>query len=130
MSTMTSLVESIQQLPAGLTLVELMMQHPQLARRTAQRWISRLIDEGKIIAHGEGRARRYFSVISTATSTATYAADEGTFPGHIGLSVDSRDILAYVDQPLEARKPVGYQRDFLETYVPNRTWYLSESLRR
>ena len=126
MSTITSLVESIQQSPAGLTLADLMTQHPQLARRTAQRWISRLIDEGKIIAHGEGRARRYFSV----TSTATYAADEGTFPGHIGLSVDSRDILAYVDQPLEARKPVGYQRDFLETYVPNRTWYLSESLRR
>lgn len=126
MSTISSLYESIQQSPSGLTLAELMTQHPQMARRTAQRWISRLIDEGKIVAHGEGRARRYFSV----TSIATYSADANTFPGHIGLSADSRDILAYVDQPLEARKPVGYQRDFLEAYVPNQTWYLSESLRR
>jgi predicted ArsR family transcriptional regulator len=36
----------------------------------------------------------------------------------------------YFDQPPEARKPVGYQRDFLETYRPNHTGYLSESLRR
>lgn len=28
------------------------------------------------------------------------------------------------------RKPVGYQRDFLESYQPNRTWYLPEPLRR
>ena len=42
----------------------------------------------------------------------------------------SQDILAYVDQPPEARKPVAYQRDFLNAYRPNETWYLSESLRR
>ncbi len=46
------------------------------------------------------------------------------------MSDDSRDILAYVDQALEARKPVGYQRDFLDAYHPNRTWYLPESVRR
>ncbi|MDO8769022.1 MAG: hypothetical protein Q7K57_10015 [Burkholderiaceae bacterium] len=51
-------------------------------------------------------------------------------PPHIPLSPDSRDILAYIDQPLAARKPVGYQRDFLDAYQPNVTWYLSESLRR
>ena len=55
---------------------------------------------------------------------------EGAFPGYIPLSADSRDILAYIDQPLEARKPVGYQRDFLDTYQPNRTWYLPAPLRR
>ena len=46
------------------------------------------------------------------------------------LSADSQDILAYVDQPLQARKPVGYQRDFLEAYQPNGSAYLSEPLRR
>lgn len=43
------------------------------------------------------------------------------FPRYVPLSADSRDILAYVDQPLELRKPVGYQRDFLDAYQPNRT---------
>ena len=46
------------------------------------------------------------------------------------LSADSREILAYVNRPLEARKPIGYQREFLDDYQPNRTWYLSEPLRR
>ena len=32
--------------------------------------------------------------------------------------------------PLEARKPIGYQREFLDDYQPNQTWYLSEPLRR
>ena len=52
------------------------------------------------------------------------------FPPTIALSADSQDILAYIDQPLLARKPVGYQHEFLAAYRPNRTWYLSESLRR
>jgi len=51
-------------------------------------------------------------------------------PAFFPLSADSQDILAYIDQPPEARKPMGYQRDFLDAYRPNETWYLSESLRR
>jgi fido (protein-threonine AMPylation protein) len=52
------------------------------------------------------------------------------FPSHIPLSADSQDILAYIDQPVSVRKPVGYQPDFLEAYRPNQTWYLSAPLRR
>jgi Fic family protein len=35
-----------------------------------------------------------------------------------------------INQPISARKPVGYQRDFLDNYHPNKTWYLSKSLRK
>jgi fido (protein-threonine AMPylation protein) len=109
-------------------LAELLAQHPDVARRTAQRWISQLIDGGQVTAIGEGRARRYLAV-RTAAIAAT-ATQEDRFPSHIPLSADSRDIVAYIDQPPEARKPVGYQRDFLDFYRPNVTWYLSETLRR
>jgi len=34
--------------------------------------------------------------------------DRPSFPSFIPLSADSQDILAYIDQPPEARKPVGY----------------------
>ena len=64
-----------------------------------------------------------------AALNASVTEQDG-FPSYIPLSADSRDILAYVDQALEARKPVGYQRDFLDTYEPNQTWYLPEPLRR
>ena len=46
------------------------------------------------------------------------------------MSADSQDVLAYVDQPLEARKPVGYDREFLHAYQPNETSYLHSALRR
>jgi fido (protein-threonine AMPylation protein) len=109
-------------------LSELLAQHPGLARRTAQRWISRWISENQIVASGAGRARRYQSVRSATVEFAVSEPDR--FAPQIPLSADSRDILAYIDQTLSARKPVGYQRDFLADYQPNKSWYLSAPLRR
>ncbi|MDP2751747.1 MAG: Fic family protein [Rhodocyclaceae bacterium] len=127
MPTLTDLLQSIQEAPVGLSLIDLLGKHRDLARRTAQRWISQLIEEGRIVAVGKGRARRYRAV---RTDEMSFLAEKNVFPRHIPLSADSVDVLAYVDQPTEARKPVGYQRDFVEAYQPNRTWYLSEPLRR
>ena len=126
MASITALLESIQTSASGLTLAELLVRHPGIPRRTAQRWIQQLIRNGGLQATGQGRARRYLA------SAQLVAADnlDGAFPGFIPLSADSRDILAYIDQRLEARKPVGYQQDFLDAYEPDRTWYLSEPLRR
>lgn len=129
MPAIAELLKNIQETTAGVTLAELLAQHPDVARRTAQRWISHLVDAGQAIAIGKGRARRYLAA-KTAIITAASATEPDIFPAYIPLSADSRDILAYVDQPLGARKPVGYQRDFLDTYRPNVTGYLSESLRR
>ena len=123
------LFHSIQASANGLTLAELMTVRPGIARRTAQRLIAKLIQSGKINASGEGRARRYFST-ATQFGAGKQTTNGDIFPSGIPLSADSQDILTYIDQPPEARKPVGYQRDFLEAYRPNETWYLSESLRR
>jgi len=127
MPSSTEILNSIQASGNGLTLTELLAKHPDIARRTAQRLIAKLIENGQISAQGEGRARRYFG---TAIRAETSALDNDSFPSFIPLSADSRDILAYINQPPEARKPVGYQRDFLDTYQPNDTSYLPESLRR
>ena len=129
MSATTDLLDSLRASEGGSTLTELLTRHPDIARRTAQRMIAKLIESGQVTAQGEGRARRYFAAGAQA-GTGTPAARADGFPPSIPLSADSQDILAYVDQPPEARKPVGYQRDFLDAYRPNETWYLSESLRR
>jgi len=47
----------------------------------------------------------------------------------IPLSPESRIIRNLVRLPLIQRKPVAYQRSFLEEYEPGITFYLSESLR-
>ncbi len=129
MSSITDLLNSIQTTEDGVTLADLLTAHPEIARRTAQRLIAKLIESGKVAARGEGRARRYFCP-ATQSSRGAQAAKIDSFPSFIPLSADSQDILAYINQPHEARKPVGYQRDFLDAYRPNETWYLSESLRR
>lgn len=129
MSSASDLLNILQSSESGLTLTELLVQRPGIARRTAQRWIATLIANGQITAIGEGRARRYV-VGRSHLDTHLGGAKTDEFPSYIPLSADSLDILAYVNQAVGARKPVGYQRDFLDTYRPNETWYLSESLRR
>ena len=128
MTTSAVLLKSIQSSPTGLTLAGLLAQYPDLARRTVQRWLSQWVQQGEITASGEGRARRYAA--SALLDSAGVMALTDRVPSQIPLSADSRDIMAYVDQPLQARKPVGYQRDFLESYQPNVSGYLPESLRR
>ena len=129
---MNSLLNMLQEYESGLTLAEILTKNPSFQRRTVQRWISQFIQNGQIRALGNGRARRYFPVktetMAEMTTSLTHKPD--IFPSYIPLSADSRDILDYIDQPLELRKPVGYQREFLEAYEPNKTWYLSESIRR
>lgn len=129
MSSTTNLLNSIRASENGVTLAELLSEYPSIARRTAQRLIARLIESDQVSARGEGRARRYFGS-SAAVDTHALSTTTDNFPRFIPLSADSKDILAYIDQPPEARKPVGYQRDFLDAYRPNETGYLSESLRR
>lgn len=129
MTSTTHLLNSIGATERGLTLAELLAEHPALARRTAQRMVAQLIESGQVAARGAGRARRYVRSVAPL-STGERAVQGSGFPRFIPLSADSQDILAYIDQPASARKPVGYQRDFLDAYRPGETWYLSASLRR
>ena len=105
MSSTTDLLNSIQASQSGLTLAELLAGHPDIARRTAQRLIAKLIESGQVKALGEGRARRYFSV-GAPSGTTTLVARVDIFPSFIPLSADSQDILAYIDQPPAVRGTV------------------------
>ena len=129
MKSATDLKTSIQESANGITLAELLAHHPGIARRTAQRLIARLIESELVIARGEGRARRYFAAGTEVTVDELIGGDE-MFPDFIPVSADSQDVLTYIEQPQKARKPVGYQKDFLDSYRPNETGYLSDSLRR
>jgi Fic/DOC family len=142
----TDLLHRIQANPAGLSLPEILAHDPELVRRTVQRWLGQWVASGLILPQGEARARRYLPAtpavaISNVASYAVLQNPDATFEltpmvsesgwtRRIALSPDSRDILAYVQQPLHARKPVGYQREFLDAYEPNVSAYLSEPLRR
>jgi hypothetical protein len=129
MLSTTELLNSINSSANGMSMSELMAMYPDIARRSAQRQVAKLVEHGQIISQGEGRARRYFGV-DTPQEVDVQENKPDDFPTFIPVSADSQDILSYLNQPLEARHPVGYQRDLLDSYEPNKTGYLSESLRR
>ena len=112
-------LQSLRDEPAGLTLSGLLERQPNVARRTAQRWLARLVQEGSVTAVGEGRARRY------VLAEQEPADDSGRIP----LTTASQEVLAYVEQPVPARDPVGYREEFLLDYHPNETFYLPAPLR-
>ena len=122
MSTPADLIDALASSAFGLTLAELLALRPDVSRRTAQRWIQQFLGDGRLQAQGAGRARRY-RVLTPATGPQTTTPPP--WVGAIPLSADSSDVLAYISQPVQARKPVGYQRDFLDAYQPNTSAYLS-----
>ncbi|NCD26770.1 MAG: Fic family protein, partial [Deltaproteobacteria bacterium] len=99
--------------------------------RTVQRWLAELAACGAVTMSGRGRATVYGLAAATAPDAMLaepVAAYDAT--GGIALSEEGREILAYVRRPRSGRTPVGYERSFLDDYVPNATWYLSETTRR
>ena len=104
MSSIADLLNSLRESGGGLTLTDVLSRHPRFAKRTVQRHIAKFIKTGQITALGEGRARRYFVVGREPRHDAPAKASE-SFPSSIPLSADARDLLAYIDQPLDTRKP-------------------------
>ncbi|MBW2612102.1 MAG: Fic family protein [Deltaproteobacteria bacterium] len=91
-------------------------------RRTLQRRLARLEKAGRILITGAGRNTRYLPITLAEKLTKTQ--------GGIHLSVDAQAVLNQVTRPLSFRKPVGYRREFIDSYYPNVTWFLPETLRK
>jgi hypothetical protein len=68
-------------------------------------------------------------VIPAAASLCGKGLLEADAEIYLSVSPEGGIIRDLVRQPLIRRKPVGYQRSFLEDYQPGVTFYLSESLR-
>ncbi|MDD2744444.1 MAG: Fic family protein [Rhodocyclaceae bacterium] len=130
----------IARYPEGIGVDALLTQMSNnTSRRTLQRRLNNLVQDQRIVCIGKGPATRYV----LAAVTAPYIAPEiatnhliqspraaylAHIPG-ITLSVEGIDIRAHISQPREKRTPVGYNMAFLESYYPNYTFYLPETLR-
>ena len=95
-------------------------------RRTLQYRLRQLVTNGLLKMDGSGRWARYrLAANDDATANEQDDQDRG-YGDLIALSDDARAIRDYVQQPVAARKPVGYSQDFLDRYQPNTTFYLGE----
>ena len=105
----------------------------QLPRRTLQHRLKFLVDSGRLVREGRGRWARY-RVQPVATATGQPAGR--SLPAailaraEVPYSNDALAVLGYLNTPVEARQPTGFNRAFLDSYRPNESSYLSAAQRR
>jgi hypothetical protein len=120
--------------PEGASLEEIRLALPRgLPHRTLQRRLALLVKQKKLIVQGRGRASRYRlpAVVSEGTGFAVGRATvQGRGELRIPLSPEGEAIEKTVREPLQNRQPVGYNREFLDAYRPNETYYLSAETRQ
>jgi hypothetical protein len=123
-STIIDIIENSEK-PLGREDILALFPGPdKISSRTLIRRLNDLVSAGQIVAEGQARSRVYRSVSKQFQSRRQSASASLSLPGGVPVAEDGRDVLAYVTQPLAARQPVAYDRSFLDTYVPNQTWYL------
>lgn len=127
------IVSLVGRFPQGVTVREIRSNLPfSLTLRTLQRRLEDLEDEGRIRSSGSRRGKRYFPL---AENRGRLNETPGDFSKldlsgeGIPLSGSARKIRNAVIAPLSARSPVGYDPGFLNSYVPNETFYLSPGTR-
>ncbi|MFT3704359.1 MAG: Fic family protein [Agriterribacter sp.] len=88
--------------------------------RTLLRRLEILIAGGEVSVIKAGRSTRYFLMKPPLPVNLT---NQDT---PLPLSAASKSILEQVTKPIEHRMPVGYHREFLENYIPNKDSYLNQ----
>ncbi len=119
------ILEIVARFPKGASVEEILIGiNPQPPRRTLQHRLSMLVKNGRLVAEGRTKGRKY----RLPSSSALVAAKQGKtgFPLSDAALAVQREVL----RPLRERKYVSYNRDFLDRYRPNVTQYLSESLKQ
>ncbi len=132
-------LRALNHLPDGGGLDEITQHLEQpVSRRTLQRRLSMLVDQGLIVAQGQGPARRYQLRQPTQEPVQAPALSTESIPAptpkpaepEIALSAAGLAIQQSVRAPIQQRHPVGYNREFLDHYQPNRTFYLPLAMRQ
>lgn len=104
-------------------------------RRTLQYRLKSLVDSNRLTIVGAGRWTRYHlrQQVSLAahlvSGAATGSARIAVLPVLPALSSAGAEIREYVQQPPAGRQPVSYDRAFLDSYRPDKTFYLSQEER-
>lgn len=93
--------------------------------KTLQRRLASLADAGRILKKGEKKATKYYPA---EVSQKENNGHTGT-TAHEIFSAKSQNILKFLDAPLYTREKMPYNRDFLDSYVPNKTAYVPKILR-
>lgn len=135
-NSLQAIVDVVKRRPEGITAPEIAdALDAALPRRTLQYRLKALVDDQRLARRGTGRWARYRvpRVIDLSvpkmSGEAVGSMDLVRLSVVFALSEAGEDIRARIRQPLTSREPVGYDRDFLASYRPNQTFFLSDEER-
>ena len=94
--------------------------------KTLQRRLVSLSDDGLIVKMGEKKARKYYPFNVSNKKNNGHLTDN---TNQI-FSPESQKTLKFLDTLPHARPKKSYNRDFLDSYVPNKTAYVPEMVRK
>lgn len=127
------ILEKIAASPSGVGKNELLaMLGKTASARTVARRLAEHVSAKRLVTVGNARALRY--LVPPMTGTADLVSSQAQVSGegevYVPISNDARQVRDYVRKPVMLRRPVGYRGEFLERYVPNKTSYLPNALRK
>ena len=105
----------------------------KLPRRTLQRRLAWLVEQNRLAVEGRARGSRYRLPVITVEAPGVAAGRsraEARSEVYIPISPEGEPIKKAIREPLQNRQPVGYNREFLDAYRPNDTFYLSAETRQ
>lgn len=95
-------------------------------RKAILRVLRKEVEKGRLIAYGKTKGRSYGRPVTDIPASTVHEAPGRYGTDSISFSPQSLKLAREITRPVKERKPVGYNREFLESYVPNKTSYLSE----
>ena len=127
-----AVVHTVARFPEGASLEEI--HHAlelKLPRRTLQRRLAQLVGQKRLTAAGHGRASRYrVPSVEISAVSGRSAEQSADLTIYIPVSLEGEGVRQAVRAPMQNRRPVGYNRAFIDTYKPNQTFYLSREIRQ
>jgi Fic/DOC family len=124
------ILEIVKRFPQGASLDDILSALiSPLPKRSVQRYLTFLITKNRLNASGKARSRRYHLPSLESSEIVLSQNIPLDTENLIPLSPIALSIQANVRQVIQARRPIGYNREFLNKYRPNETFYLSENMR-
>ncbi len=118
---LTAIEEAARPYPEGVTAQQIAKAlKPSVPLRTLQNRLKHLVDQKRLVQEGSRRWTKYRIPVAPEPTEAVVAGEQP-----IPVSRAGAEIQKYLRQPIQSRKPAGYNREFLNSYRPNVSAYLS-----
>ena len=124
-----AVLQAVDRFPEGASIEDIGGAiEVKLPRRTLQRRLALLVEQKRLTVEGRARGSRYRLPAITIAEEAEKPEPRGET--YIPISPEGEAVKQAVRQPIQNRRPVGYNRAFLDAYRPNDSFYLTPEIRQ